>query len=70
MKFLSILAVIFCSSMACAQGVIPVINFNNFFLSFSNGFFNQIEVQAINGYKGGDELVAYIDTLGNLRLYD
>lgn len=70
MKFLSIITVIFCSSMAYAQGVIPVINFNNFFLSFSNGYFNQIEVQAINGYKGGDELVAYLDTRGNLRLYD
>ena len=52
------------------QGVIPVKNFNNFFMSFSNGFFNQIEVQAIGTYKAGDEMVAYIDNRGNLRLYD
>ena len=52
------------------QGVIPVKSFNNFFMSFSNGFFNQIEVQAIGTYKAGDEMVAYIDNRGNLRLYD
>ncbi|MDB4682472.1 hypothetical protein OAE89_00230 [Crocinitomicaceae bacterium] len=52
------------------QGVIPVIDFNNFFLSYQNGFFRNIEVQPISDFKAGDELVAYIDTRGNLRLFD
>ena len=53
-----------------AQGVIPVIDFNNFFLSFQDGYFRSIEVQPILDFKAGDELVAYRDTRGNLRLYD
>jgi hypothetical protein len=70
MKLVLFSFLLFYSLSSTCQGVIPVKNFNNFFMSFNNGFFNQIEVQAINGYKGGDELVAYIDTRGNLRLYD
>lgn len=50
--------------------VVPTKDFNNFFVSFQDGFFRQIEVQPITGYKAGDECVAYIDTRGNLRIYD
>lgn len=70
MKLVFAFFLLFFCSISFGQGVIPVKNFNNFFLSFNNGFFNQIEVQAINGYKAGDEFVAYIDNRGNLRLYD
>ena len=50
--------------------VAPTKDFNNFFVSFQDGFFRQIEIQPIISYKAGDELVAYIDTRGNLRLFD
>jgi len=50
--------------------VVPAKDFNNFFVSFQDGFFRQIEIQPIMSYKAGDELVAYIDTRGNLRIYD
>lgn len=52
------------------QGVIPVMDFNNFFLSYQDGYFRSIEVQPVKDFKSGDELVAYIDTRGNLRLYN
>lgn len=52
------------------QTVIPCKDFNNYFLTFENGFFKQLEIQPIKEFKSGDELVAYIDTRGNLRLYD
>ncbi len=60
----------FLNFLAFGQGVIPVQDFNNFFLSFQDGYFLNIEVQPIKDFKAGDKLVAYIDTRGNLRLYD
>ena len=56
--------------MIHAQGVVPMRDFNNFFVSFQDGFFRTIEMQPIKEYKAGDELVAYLDTRGNLRIYD
>ncbi len=53
-----------------AQSVVPFRDFNNFFLSFENGAFKTIEIQPVKDFQAGDELVAYIDTRGNLRLYD
>lgn len=69
MKYYIILFSFF-NFLAFGQGVIPVQDFNNFFLSFQDGYFRNIEVQPIKDFKAGDELVAYIDTRGNLRLYD
>lgn len=64
--FLSIISV----SIASAQKVVPFVDFNNYFKSFENDNFRQIEFQLIKEYKAGDELVAYIDNKGNLRIYD
>lgn len=50
--------------------MVPFRDFNNFFLSFENGAFKTIEIQPVKDFQAGDELVAYIDTRGNLRLYD
>ncbi len=68
-KFTSLIFIILCSNLL-SQGVIPVVDFNNFFLSFQDGYFRSIEVQPILDFKSGDELVAYRDTRGNLRLFD
>jgi hypothetical protein len=53
-----------------AQGIVPTLDFNKYFVSFQDGFFRPIEIQPIVSYKAGDEIVAYIDTRGNLKIYD
>jgi len=56
--------------LAGAQKVIPFVDFNFYFRTFENENFRQLEFQQIKEYKAGDDLVAYIDTRGNLRVYD
>lgn len=58
------------TTLTYAQGIVPTLDFNNFFVSFQDGYFRPIEIQPIVSYKAGDEVVAYIDTRGNLKLYD
>jgi hypothetical protein len=70
MKFIKSLLFILATYASLAQGVVPMKDFNNFFVSFQDGFFQTIELQPVIEYKAGDELVAYVDTRGNLRLYD
>lgn len=53
-----------------SQRMIPLVDFNNFFRTFENGAFRQIEFQAIGTFQAGDEAVAYYDNRGNLRIYD
>lgn len=53
-----------------AQGIVPTLDFNNYFVSFQDGFFRPIEIQPIVNYKAGDEIAAYVDTRGNLKIYD
>ena len=57
--------------MGCySQNIAPFIDFNNYFKSFENKNFRTIEIQQIKEFKAGDELVAYIDNRGNLRVYN
>lgn len=65
-----LLFVLIFHQLAFAQKVVPFIDFNNYFRSFENDNFRQLEFQQIKEYKAGDDLVAYIDTRGNLRVYD
>lgn len=58
------------SQAGLAQNIVPTKDFNNYFVNFQEGFFRPIEIQPILSYKAGDEVVAYIDTRGNMRLYD
>jgi hypothetical protein len=60
----------FLSNKSLAQRVMPFIDFNNYFKTFDNDNFKQLEFQLIKEFKAGDELVAYLDTRGNLRVYD
>jgi hypothetical protein len=55
MKISSLLLILFLSFQSHAQGVVPMKDFNNFFVSFQDGFFQTIELQPILGYKAGDE---------------
>lgn len=69
MKKLALLFLLGTSSLS-AQKVVPFVDFNNYFRSFENDNFRQLEFQQIKEYQAGDDLVAYIDTKGNLRIYD
>lgn len=53
-----------------AQTVVPFVDFNNFFKTYQNGFFRQLEFQQIKDFKFGDNVVAYIDMRENLRVFD
>lgn len=55
---------------ASAQQVVPFIDFSGFFKSYQDGFFRQIEFQRVREFKTGDDVVAYIDFRGNLRVFD
>ena len=55
---------------ASSQRVIPLVDFNSFFKSFGSGFFQSVELQPIKRFKTGDNVCAYIDFKGNLRVYN
>ncbi len=63
---------LFCliASSSWSQKVIPFEDFNNWFRTITNGELRYIEMQQIKSYKAGDNLVAYIDIKGNLRVFD
>lgn len=69
MKVLA-LVLLFISTITFSQKAIPFVDFNNFFRTFENGIFRQLEFQRIEQYKAGDEAIAYYDNRGNLRIYN
>lgn len=58
------------ATLSFSQAVIPFVDFNRWFRTVENGEFKFIELQEIKGYKAGDNVVAYLDIRGNLRVYD
>ena len=64
------LSILFLPFIAFAQKVVPFVDFNSYFRSFENDNFRHLEFQPIMEFKAGDDLVAYIDTRGNLRVWD
>jgi hypothetical protein len=70
MKKLAFIFALLIVHISFGQRVVPFVDFNNYFRSFENDNFRQLEFQQIKEYKAGDDLVAYIDTRGNLRVYD
>lgn len=68
--FITLLAVLLLGAEAKAQNVVPFTDFVGFFKSYQNGFFRQIEFQRVREFKAGDDVVAYIDFRGNLRVFD
>ncbi len=61
---------IFCNLFAFTQDVVPVLDFRGYFRNFNQGFFQQVEIQRIEEFKAGDNVVAYVDFRGNLIVYD
>ncbi|MBL1280497.1 MAG: hypothetical protein COA33_009505 [Fluviicola sp.] len=70
MRLFVYLLVFFAPFAISAQNVVPMLDFNYFFKNFKDGFFQQIEIQRIEEFKAGDNLVAYVDFRGNLIVYD
>jgi hypothetical protein len=70
MKKLALLLLLLLTWNSHAQKVVPFVDFNYYFRTFENDNFRQLEFQRIREFKAGDDLVAYIDTKGNLRIYD
>lgn len=70
MRYLIVLLSILCTTFLIGQSIVPVIDFNFYFKNFQDGFFRQIEIQLIEEFKSGDNLVAYVDFRGNLIVYD
>ena len=70
MKLLSICFFLVLTGVSYSQKVIPLIDFNNYFKSFKDGFFRQIEFQPISELKAGDDVVAYMNSRGDLMVYN
>lgn len=70
MKILILISLFLVTGISWSQKVIPFVDFNNWFRTVNNGELRHIEMQQIKSYKAGDNLVAYIDIRGNLRLFD
>jgi hypothetical protein len=58
------------TSVSYGQQVLPLVDFSNYFKSFQDGFFRQVEFQPVREFKEGDNVVAYYDFRNNLRVYD
>ena len=52
------------------QTVIPFVDYNKWMRTVEDGQFKYIELQEVKDYQAGDNLVAYLDIRGNLRVYD
>lgn len=70
MKRILSVALLLLSFSATSQKVIPIVDFSGYFKSFNDGFFRQIEFQRIKNFKTGDNVCAYFDFKGNLRVYN
>lgn len=70
MRIFVFLILVLCSSYSFAQKVLPYEDMNFFLKSFQNGVSRQVELQRIENIKTGDDLMAYMDFRGNLRVYD
>tara|TARA_R110002072_G_scaffold302060_2_gene483612 strand:+ start:36414 stop:37493 length:1080 start_codon:yes stop_codon:yes gene_type:complete len=70
MRVILIIYLVISSFSGFSQSVVPMLDFNGFFKSFKDGFFQQIEIQRIKEFKAGDSLVVYVDFRGNLIVYD
>lgn len=69
MKFL-ILLISLAPLLSFSQSIFAYRDFNNFFHSFSNGYFMQIEHNAVNDVTFGDQVIAYTNSQRDFKIYD
>lgn len=72
MKIFLVLFAIGISSgvFAQRQTVFAYTDFNNFFHSFKNGYFNRIDHQAVSNVVLGDEVIAYYNSQRDFKIFD
>lgn len=61
---------VFLPFIGFSQGLMPFTDFNRFFHCFVDGYFHQVEYQNISKLTIGDELVVYLDSQNDLKVYD
>ena len=52
------------------QTVFAYMDYNNFFHSFKDGYFNQVDHQAVTNIAYGDEVIAYYNNQRDFKIYD
>lgn len=57
-------------SYAQRQTIFAYTDFNNFFQTFKNGYFTQIDHLAVRNVVLGDEVVAYYNAQGDFKIFD
>jgi hypothetical protein len=63
------LAILFLSLSVNAQKISAYINFRNYFVVFDDGKTDVLEVMPPQSFKIGPDYLAYIDNVGNLKVY-
>lgn len=58
------------SLFAQRQTIFAYTDFNNFFQSFKNGYFNRVDHQAVTGVVLGDEMIAYYNSQRDFKIFD
>lgn len=53
-----------------AQTIFPFMDFNNFFRTFRDGYFIQLEHQPVTDLMIGDEMAAYVNAQKDFKVYD
>jgi hypothetical protein len=71
MKLLTFYLLLFSTSLfAQKQTVFAYMDYNNFFHSFKDGYFNQVDHQAVTGLVLGDEVLAYYNNQRDFKIFD
>lgn len=71
MKLLTLcLSLLSTGLFAQKQTVFAYMDYNNFFRSFKDGYFNQVDHQAVTGIAYGDEIIAYYNNQRDFKIYD
>ncbi len=70
-KIKAIILILFLSiSLTNFSQLAPFLDFNNFFRTFYKNSFRQLEFQRINSFEASDNLIVYIDSRGDFRVYE
>ncbi len=70
MKRILLISLLFVTSQAWSQNVLPMLDFNNLMKSFENGIYRSIGLQPVREFEAGDNVVGYYDFRNNLMVHD
>lgn len=69
MKFSILVLIILFNTIVFSQ-LAPFIDFSNYFRTFYKNSFRQLEFQRINSFEASDNLIVYIDSRGDFRVFE